>query len=67
MGSHAWLQVERTPVNYDPKRNDPVWKNCDMECYINWFSRWVAVHAEISGKAPIDKPLIMEEFGLTWW
>lgn len=63
-------QIERIPVNYDPTRNDPVWKNCDMVCYLNWFTRWTALHAAIAGDANGrigGKPLIMEEFGLTWW
>ncbi|KXZ54659.1 hypothetical protein GPECTOR_4g725 [Gonium pectorale] len=58
-------QVEELPYNHDPKRNDPVWVKCDFECYINWMTRYIEAHEQVA--VQINKPLLLEEFGLTWW
>ncbi|KAG2434648.1 hypothetical protein HXX76_007542 [Chlamydomonas incerta] len=58
-------QVEALPFNYDPRRNDPTWKTCDFVCYINWLTRYMEAHVEVARR--ISKPLLLEEYGLTWW
>lgn len=66
---HRPTQIEALPVNYDPARNDPQWKRCDFRCYVSWFVRWVGLHADLCSRQDqgIGKPLVVEEFGLTWW
>lgn len=50
----------------DPKR--PSWLYCGFsgsdDCYAQWFAQYVDVHEALS--AAVDKPLVIEEFGLTW-
>ncbi|KAG2492021.1 hypothetical protein HYH03_009750 [Edaphochlamys debaryana] len=58
-------QVEALPFNSDPRRNDPTWVKCDFVCYINWFTRYVEAHEQVMQR--LGKPLLMEEYGLTWW
>eukprot|EP00198_Chlamydomonas_reinhardtii_P003088 XP_001692424.1 predicted protein [Chlamydomonas reinhardtii] len=58
-------QLEALPFNPDPRRNDPTWKKCDFVCYINWFTRYMEAHVEVARR--IGKPLLLEEYGLTWW
>ena len=58
--------MEEIPFNYNPNRDDPTWTKCDAVCYISWFTRYIEVHEEISANQ-LRKPLLLEEYGLTWW
>ncbi|WIA40472.1 hypothetical protein OEZ86_013828 [Tetradesmus obliquus] len=44
----------------------PNWIHCDWPCYVNWFKNYVQLH-EFLAKNVLNKPLIIEEFGLTWF
>ncbi|GAX81830.1 hypothetical protein CEUSTIGMA_g9258.t1 [Chlamydomonas eustigma] len=45
---------------------DPDWIYCDFECYINWMVRFIQLNLEVNERE-MRKPVIIEEFGLTWW
>ena len=43
----------------------PNWIFCDFKCYANWFVEYLNIHMKIVER--IKKPLVLEEFGVTWW
>lgn len=58
-------RIPKPPVGRSYLR-DPDWYYCDFECYINWFVQYVQLHLEVNAQE-IHKPIVLEEFGLTWW
>ncbi|KAG1669384.1 hypothetical protein FOA52_004035 [Chlamydomonas sp. UWO 241] len=45
---------------------DPDWTYCDIECYLAWLLPWIQLHEELA-ETRLGKPMVIEEFGLTWW
>ncbi|MEW5303710.1 MAG: hypothetical protein WDW36_006376 [Sanguina aurantia] len=59
--------MESLPVNESDGQSSWVsWKGCDFACYIQWFVRYMDVHSQVA-RDVMQKPLVLEEFGLTWW
>ncbi|GBF87772.1 mannan endo-1,4-beta-mannosidase [Raphidocelis subcapitata] len=44
----------------------PNWVHCNFKCYVEWFKVYMDLHIRLSAE-PLGKPLVLEEFGLTWW
>ncbi|WIA20181.1 hypothetical protein OEZ85_006029 [Tetradesmus obliquus] len=44
----------------------PNWIHCGWSCYVNWFKNYVQLHTYLS-ETVLNKPMIIEEFGLTWF
>lgn len=42
------------------------WEDCNQGCYLNWFVEYMDLHEKLSINTT-KKPMILEEFGATWW
>ncbi|KAL6759924.1 glycoside hydrolase superfamily [Haematococcus lacustris] len=60
--------MERQPVPPEGRTyiGDPDWMYCDDVCYLQWFPRYMQAHTE-SLAATSNKPLVVQEYGMTWW
>lgn len=58
--------MEWQPVPAEGRRySDPDWIFCGTGCYLQWLVRYLQTHVEVA--AEVDKPVLLEEFGLSWW
>lgn len=42
------------------------WEKCNFQCYLNWFVEYIDLHERLSLNTT-RKPMVLEEFGATWW
>jgi mannan endo-1,4-beta-mannosidase len=61
------MELRPSPTDQGPNGGDwPNWLFCGFDCFIEWFRVYVRKHIELA-KDRFNKPLVLEEFGSTWW
>ncbi|KAI8465444.1 MAG: glycoside hydrolase superfamily [Monoraphidium minutum] len=60
------MELRPEPTDQPGGGDWPNWIFCGFKCYIEWFKVYIDIHIRLS-TSTLGKPMILEEFGSTWW